>query len=172
MQKFFKRNPQAGASSLQFPPCMNANDSLLHLFLLRPYSSVCWNSFFSIFDIARVFDASLSSSVHQLLKGLSLPKKHQLIRLNLLKALLLELWFQRNQQIFQDKKRSSSKIFNSVQFNVAAWCSLYKNFAPLSQLGSFSISVSFLRLLSMQCSLSGIPWSLFLCFPFIFSIVS
>ncbi|TYK03822.1 DNA-directed RNA polymerase III subunit 2 isoform X2 [Cucumis melo var. makuwa] len=67
--------------------CMNANESLLHLVLLCPHSSFCWNNFFSIFDIDWVFDASLSSLVLsslvlQLLEGLPLPKKPRLIWLN------------------------------------------------------------------------------------------
>ena len=39
---------------------------------------------------------------------------------------------------------------------------------PLFQLGSFSISISFLGLLLMWCSLTRLPWSFFLCLLFAF----
>ena len=110
-----KKSPSMSLQSSVCPLCMNANESLLHLFLLCPFSLVCWNSFFSIFAIAWVFDTTLNSSVLQLLKGPPLPYKPQLIWINLLNALLAELWFEHNHRIFQDKERSSQENFNSVQ---------------------------------------------------------
>ena len=70
-----KKSPSRCLQPSVCPLCMNVNESLLHLFLLCFFSSVCWNSFFSIFDIAWVFEASFGSLVLQLLEGPPLPYK-------------------------------------------------------------------------------------------------
>ena len=84
-------------------------------FLQCPFFSFCWNRIFSIFNIAWVSYGSLCSSVLQLLEGPPLPKKPRLIWLNLSKALLSELWFERNQQIFHDKEKPNPEILLSAE---------------------------------------------------------
>ena len=44
------------------------------------------------------------------------------------KALLTEIWFERNQQIFHDKESPRTEIVCSAERNAAAWCSLNKEF--------------------------------------------
>ena len=127
-----KKSPNKCLLPSGCPFCLKANETLLHLFLLCPFSSLCWSRLFSILNIAWVFDGSLSSSILQLLEGPSLPKKSRLIWLNLSKALLAELWFERNQWIFLDKERPRPEIFPSTKRNAAAWCSLNKEFGNYS----------------------------------------
>ena len=56
-------------------------------------------------ETAWVFDGSLSTNVFQLLRGPYLSKKTFLVWINLIKALLAEIWFECNQRIFRDKKK-------------------------------------------------------------------
>ena len=62
----------------------------------------------------------------QLLSGQILPKKSRIIWVNLLKALLSELWFERNQHIFHDKARERAEIMRAVDLNATTRCSLKK----------------------------------------------
>ncbi|KAA0068192.1 mediator of RNA polymerase II transcription subunit 8 isoform X2 [Cucumis melo var. makuwa] len=66
-------------------------------------------------------------------EGPPLPKKPRLIWLNLSKALLSELWFERNQHIFHGKEKPRLEILLSAKQNaVVAWCSLNKEFGDYS----------------------------------------
>ena len=60
------------------------------------FSSFSWMRFFSTFNIVWFFDGFLCSSILQLLEGPLLPKKPRLLWSDLLKAILSELWFERN----------------------------------------------------------------------------
>ena len=69
------------------------------------------------------FDGSFSANVRQLLRGPYLSKKPFLIWVNLIKALLAKIWFERNQRIFYDKKRDWVDIVEISKRNAATWCS-------------------------------------------------
>ena len=114
------------------PLCMKANEDLLHLFMICPFSSFCWSNVFSIFKIDWVFDGSLSSNVLQLLTGPFISKKPILIWVNMSKALLAKVWFEHNQWIFQYKARPRLGIVCSAERNAAAWCALNKEFENYS----------------------------------------
>ena len=74
-----KKAPNKSLSPSIYPLCLKASENLSHIFLNCPVSSFCWVSIFSLFNLAWVFNRSLSASVAQLLMGSSLPKKSSII---------------------------------------------------------------------------------------------
>lgn len=116
---------------LMCPLCMKDSEDLLHLFIICPYSTICWGSIFSLFDVAWAFNGSLSSNVFQLLRGPVISKRPRLIWENVLKALLAEIWFGHNQRIFHDKARGRTDTVDTAKRNVAAWCSLNKELTSI-----------------------------------------
>ena len=122
-----KRRPLTSACYPLFALMLEGKWDFIPTFLALALLSFCCNRFFSIFNIIWVFDGSLCSLVLQLLEGPLLLKKPRLLWLNLLKAILSELWFERNQRIFHDKEKPSSEVL-SAERNAAALVSLNKDF--------------------------------------------
>ncbi|TYK21876.1 hypothetical protein E5676_scaffold494G00090 [Cucumis melo var. makuwa] len=114
------------------PLCLKASKNLPHIFLYCPVSSFGWERIFSLFNLVWNFDSSLSASVIQLLSGSNLPKTPRIIWEILSKALLIEIWIERNQRIFHDKARQRAEIMHAADLNAAAWCSLRKEFVNYS----------------------------------------
>ena len=127
-----KKAPNKSLSSSICPLCLKASENLSRIFLNGFVSSFCWVKIFSLFNLAQVFDHSLNVSVAQLLSRPNLPKKSSVIWENLSKAILLELWFERDQCIFHDKARPRAKIMRFTDLNATAWCSLKKEFVNYS----------------------------------------
>ncbi|TYK28938.1 P-loop containing nucleoside triphosphate hydrolases superfamily protein isoform 2 [Cucumis melo var. makuwa] len=65
------------------------------------YSLACWQKLMSIFHFNWVFCNSFKCNV-QVLYGLSFKKKSQQL-INGVEALLVDLWFERNQRVFHEK---------------------------------------------------------------------
>ena len=127
-----KKAPKKCLSPSICPLCLKASENLSHIFLNCLVSSFCWVRIFSLFNLSWVFDVSLSASVVQILSGPRLPKKSSIIWDNLSKALLSEVWFERNQRIFLDKARPRAEIMLAAELKAASWCSLKKEFAHFS----------------------------------------
>lgn len=85
------------------PLCLAASEHLQHLFFTCPFEFTYWVKLFDFFGLNWVFDKDLLSDVHQLLLGIKLKRQANLLSLNAVKALLSELWFERNQSNFQEK---------------------------------------------------------------------
>ena len=117
------------------PFCLENSELLIHLFIFCPFSSNCWFSIFSMLKSVWVFDGSFSTNVLQLLRGPYLSKKKPfLIWVNLIKALLAEIWFERNQCNASPmiKKRDWVDIVEISKRNAAAWCSSNAEFKDYS----------------------------------------
>ena len=114
------------------PLCLENSELLIHLFIFCPFSSNCWFNIFSMLKSVRVFDGSFSANVHQLLRRPYLSKKPFLIWVNLIKATLAEIWFERNFRIFHDKKWNWVDIVEIFKRNAAAWCSSNAEFKDYS----------------------------------------
>ena len=61
-----------------------------------------------------------------------LPKKPKLIWINIAKALLVEIWFEPNQDISHDKGNGWFDTLDTSKRNAAAWCSLNVEFKDYS----------------------------------------
>ena len=109
-----KKSPNKSLSPSIGPLCLKASENLPRILLNCLVSSFCWVRIFSLFNLVWVFDHSISASVVQFLSGPILPKKSRIILEILSKALLTELWFERNQRIFHDKVRPRAKIMCAV----------------------------------------------------------
>lgn len=125
--------------------CAATCEDQAHLFLFCPYASVCWDLFFHMFNLAWVKDKSVSSSIFQLLFDPFFSPKASLLWVNGLKALISELWFERNQRTFEGKSRSAFECYSIAKFKASQWCALSNLFANYSP--------------SMICS----NWEAFLC---------
>ena len=114
-------------------PSIKAKELLIYLFMFCPFSSNCWFSIFSMLKSVWVFDGSFSANVRQLLRMPYLSKRHFLIWVNLIKVILAEIWFERNQRIFHDKKNGIwVDIIEISKRNAAAWCSSNAEFKDYS----------------------------------------
>lgn len=114
------------------PFCMKDSEDLLHLFFICPYSANCWGNMLFLFNVAWAFDGSLSSKVFQLLRRPLLSKRPQINWENMSKAMLVELWFERNQRIFHNKARDWFETSDTAKRNAASWCSLNKEYNEYS----------------------------------------
>ena len=69
----------------------------------------------------------------QILAGPALNKKTtELLWVNAVKALLVEVWFERNQRVFHDKHSTWMERYDSVRLRASSWCSLSKYFQDYS----------------------------------------
>ena len=59
-------------------------------------------------------------------------KTTDLLWVNAVKALLVEIWFERNQKVFHDKPSTWMERFDSARLNASSWCSLSKDFQDYS----------------------------------------
>ena len=55
-------------------------------------------------------------------------KTADLMWVDTLKALLVEIWLERNQKVFHDKLSTWMKRFEFARLNASSWCSLSKDF--------------------------------------------
>lgn len=61
-----------------------------------------------------------------------LDKGPQLLWFNAVKALLVELWFERNQRVFHGKTSTWLDWFEAARLNASHWCALSKTFVNFS----------------------------------------
>ena len=55
-----------------------------------------------------------------------------LVWANVVKALLAEIWFERNQRVFHEKSSTWMERYDSARLNTSSWCSLSKFFQDYS----------------------------------------
>ena len=79
-----------------------------------------------------VFGEDFKENTLQLLIGPALRKKSRLLWTNAIKAVLSELWFERNQRIFQNKALSWLDRFKIAKINASPWCTLDRAFEEYS----------------------------------------
>ena len=84
------------------------------------------------FDVVWALGESFSLNVQQVLMGPVFKKKTWLIWANLSKAVLVEIWFERNQRTFHGKETHWPDRFEIASRNAAAWCTLHKDFEAFS----------------------------------------
>ena len=97
------------------------NQELQHLFLKCPYAANCWSKLLQIFNLSWVFCGSFSSNVLQILSRPNLKKTSLILWCNAVKALLLEIWFKRNQHVFHNTASVWSDRFEYARLNASAW---------------------------------------------------
>lgn len=85
-----------------------------------------------VFNVAWAFGDTFSLNVRQVLLDLLLKKGLRLIWVNMAKALLADLWFERNQRIFHDKELGWFDCFELASHKFFAWCTLAKEFKDYS----------------------------------------
>ena len=69
----------------------------------------------------------------QILAGPNLKRKTaESLWTNAVKALLAEIWFERNQRVFHDKSSTWLERYDSAVLNASSWCSLTKYFQDYS----------------------------------------
>lgn len=78
--------------------------------------------------------------------GPKFKKSPNLLWTNAMKALLTDLWFERNQRVFHDKETLWFSCLESARLNVSSWCSLSKIFTDypskiLALIGKLSCQV-------------------------------
>ena len=82
-----------------------------------------------------------------ILAGPKLKKNQQVPWSNRVKAMLTDLWFERNQRVFHDKETPGFTRFGASELNTSLWTSLSKAFADYS---SQDINLSWSALISMN----------------------
>lgn len=106
--------------------CLSAVETQQHLFFECNYAVNCWQKNFRIYSTDWVFSNSFQDNIVQLLTKPSLKSGPKLMWINAVKALFLEIWFERNQQIFQEKSTSWQDRFELAKLNASSWCSISK----------------------------------------------
>ena len=107
--------------------CLSASKTQQHIFFECSYAFNCWQKLFKTFGISWVFGNSFRDNILQLLTGPLLKSGPRLIWFNVVKALLSNLWFERNQQIFNDRA-TLWQDRESARLNASSWCSISKFF--------------------------------------------
>lgn len=82
-----------------FAPWVSESEDLQYLFFGCCFSRSCWWRLFSFFNISWVFYVAFKDHV----VGPSLKPFPHMIWHNAIKAMLAEIWFERNQRVFHDK---------------------------------------------------------------------
>lgn len=82
---------------------MSDSKDLRHLFYSCSHAKKCWQRLFHIFNLSWVFGNDFKDNTIQLLIGPTLIKEFRLIEANAIKAMLSELWYERNQRVFHNK---------------------------------------------------------------------
>lgn len=114
------------------PRCKPNEEELQHLFFECRYAEKCWFSLFDCFKVNWVVGKNFRDNVLQLLMGPKFKKKSKLLCPNVVKALLTNLWFERNQRVFHDKETPWIRCLESARLNASSWCSLSKAFVDYS----------------------------------------
>lgn len=68
----------------------------------------------------------------QILVGPAFEKDPKLLWSNAVKVMLVEIWFERNQQVFNDKASPWFVRFEIAQLNASSWCTLSRTFEDFS----------------------------------------
>ena len=97
---------------------MNQED-IQHLFSKCPYAANCWSKLLQIFNLGWV-GGSFSGNVLQILPGSNLKKTSLILWCNAVKALLVEIWFERNQRVFHNTSSVSDR-FEYAYLNASSW---------------------------------------------------
>ncbi|XP_022153214.1 uncharacterized protein LOC111020765 [Momordica charantia] len=109
--------------------CTKSGEDHDHLFFHCYFASKCWNLLFHQFNVDWCFDLKAGDNVYQLLHGPPhLSSSVRFLWLNVVKALLSELWFERNSRLFEEKRRLFDESFYSAKFKASLWCSLVDSF--------------------------------------------
>lgn len=103
-------------------------EDLQHLFFNCCYAGKCWQRLFACFNISWVFGKDFRDNVLHVLMGPKLKASPKLLWNNAFKALLADLWFERNQMVFHDKETPWFSRFEIVWLNASSWCSFSKAF--------------------------------------------
>ena len=76
--------------------------------------------------------SDFKNNVLQILLGPLLKKKPKLLWVNAVKALLTEIWFERNQRTFNDRVSAWEDRFEFARLNASSWCTMSKTFEDYS----------------------------------------
>ena len=80
-----------------------------------------------------LIDQDFKNNVTEILVDPALKKKTtELLWVNAVKALLVEIRFERNQRVFHDKPSTWMERYDSVRLSAPSWCSLSKYFQDYS----------------------------------------
>ena len=83
----------------------------------------------SVFSKHSIFVGLLIMILRTVWLGPALKMKTaDLMWVDTLKALLVEIWLERNQKVFHDKLSTWMKRFEFARLNASSWCSLSKDF--------------------------------------------
>ena len=127
-----RKLPSHALSSHICPLCLDDQEDIQHLLFDYVYATNCWFRLPQTFNICWVFDRDFKKNVVQIIAGPALKKKTaSLLWVNVVKALLVEFQFERNQGVFLDKPLTRMDHFESTRLNAISWCSLSKVFTPL-----------------------------------------
>ena len=85
-----------------------------------------------IFNFRWVYDGSLSGNVLQILSGPDLMKTSSILWCNAVKALLVEIWLERNPCVFHNTTSVWYDRFDYAHLNASSWCSMVKGFQDQS----------------------------------------
>lgn len=111
------------------PLCFSAEEDLQHVFFTCSYANNCWQRLFAHFKLNWVIDNSFCDNVLQILISPKLKPTPKLLGINVVKSLLAELWFERNQRVLHDKTTPWLDRFETAQLNTSLWCSRSNTFA-------------------------------------------
>ena len=103
-----------------FALCLVDLEDLQHLFFNCMYAKSCWFKLFEDFNLSWVFDKVFKKNVLQLLIGPKLKSRPNMIWSNAVKALLFEIWFERNQRVFHDKASPWLMRFETAKINASS----------------------------------------------------
>ena len=85
------------------PLCTADSEGLQHLFFTCGLAEKCWHRLFACFNLSWAFSNIFGNNVLQILIGPRFKKQPQLLWINVVKALLVEIWFEQNQRVFKNK---------------------------------------------------------------------
>lgn len=88
------------------------------IFLLQ-LSLACWQKLFDTFHIQWVFSGCFKQNVVQILGGPKLKTQAHVLWANVVNALLVEIWFERNQRVFHEKYLSWTSRFEVASLNAS-----------------------------------------------------
>ncbi|XP_038903695.1 uncharacterized protein LOC120090219 [Benincasa hispida] len=134
-----KKQPTPSLSPTVCPFCLHHSEVSLHLFFTCPYSSWCWNKLLCFFNLPLTLCNDFKSNVFQLLARPTSHKSTRLLWCNAVKALLADLWFERNQRIFYNKATSCQDRLEAARRQASSWCLLSDPFRAYS-LSDFNLN--------------------------------
>ena len=111
---------------------MADKEDLQHLFFDCCYAGKCWQWLFALFNLCWVFGNVFHENVLQILVEPKLKSDPKLIWNNVVKALLAEIWFERNKRVFHDKSTPWLDRFEIARLNASSWYTLSNSFADFS----------------------------------------